>query len=197
MLSSVLSKSCFRFRIGLTSYYTRCTCMSGGRLRPRKIAGKAEKKELKTREESAMSDAILEELKSLRSDLARQMQKISDELVTFEGSTDVRLAKIKSVISKIDEIDDLKPKVEKLEDVGGMKQSVSITLNETRNLFQECNVELKTRVASKMTLAKLRMPTILEENARKKQGILLSNSMAALSSESYFLSPRIRKTSKP
>lgn len=143
-----------------------------------------------------MNDAILEELKSLRSDLAQQMQKTSDELVTFQGSTDVRLAKIKSVISKIDEIDDLKPKVEKLEDVGGMKQSVSITLNETRNLFQECNVELKTRVASKMTLAKLRTPTILEENARKKQGILLSNSMAALSSESYFLSPRIRKTSK-
>ena len=27
-----------------------------------------------------------------------------------------------------------------------MKQSVNITLNETRNLFQECNVELKTRV---------------------------------------------------
>ena len=171
--------------------------MSGGRLRPRKIAGKAEKKELKTREESAMSDAILEELKSLRSDLAQQTQKISDELVTFQGSTDARLAKIESVISKIDEIDHLKPKVEKLqEDVGGMKQSVSITLNETRNLFQECNVELKTRVASKMTLAKLRTPTILEENARKKQGILLSNSIAALSSESYFLSPRIRKTSK-
>lgn len=165
--------------------------------RSRKIAGKAEKKELKTREESAMSDAILEELKSLRSDLAQQMQKISDELVTFQGSTDARLAKIESVISKIDEIDDLKPKVEKLaEDVGGMKQSVSIMLNETRNLFQECNVQLKTRVASKMTLAKLRTPTTLEENARKKQGILLSNSIVALSSESYFLSPRIRKTSK-
>lgn len=144
-----------------------------------------------------MSDAILEELKSLRSDLAQQMQKISDELVTFQGSTDARLAKIESVISKIDEIDDLKPNVEKLEeDVGGMKQSVSITLNETRNLFQECHVELKTRVASKTTLAKLRTPTILEENARKKQGILLSNSIAALSSKSYFLSPRIRKASK-
>ena len=27
-----------------------------------------------------------------------------------------------------------------------MKQSVNTTLNETRNLFQECNVELKRRV---------------------------------------------------
>jgi len=94
-----------------------------------------------------MSDTILEELKSLRSDLSKQMQKISDELVTFQGTTDARLAKIESVISKFDEIDDLKPKVEKPEeDVGGMKQSVNITLNETRKLFQECNVELKTRV---------------------------------------------------
>ena len=53
------------------------------RLRPRKIAGKAEKDEEKTKEELAMSDAILEELKSLPSDLTQQMQKISDELVTF------------------------------------------------------------------------------------------------------------------
>ena len=63
-----------------------------------------------------MSDAILEELKSLRSDLTQQMQKISDELATFQGTTDTRLAKIESVISKIDENDNLKPKVEKLED---------------------------------------------------------------------------------
>jgi len=127
VLSSVLSKSFFRFRIGLASYYTCCS--SGRRLRSRKIAGKAEKEEI-TKEESAMSDAILEELKSLRSDLTKQMQKISDELVTFQGTTEARLAKIESVISKFDEIDDLKPKVEKLEeDVGALKQSVNTTLN--------------------------------------------------------------------
>ena len=74
------------------------------------------------------------------------MQKISDELATFQGTTDTRLAKIESVISKIDEIDNLKPKVEKLEEVADMKQSVNITLNETSNLFQECNVELQRRV---------------------------------------------------
>jgi len=54
-----------------------------------------EKEEI-MKEESAMSDAILEELKSLRSDLTQQMQKISDELVTFQGTTDTRLAKIHS-----------------------------------------------------------------------------------------------------
>ena len=132
--------------------------MSGRRLRSRKIVGKAQKEERKrkispreeeetTKEESAMSDAIIEELKSLRSDLTQQMQKISDELATFQGTTDTRLAKIESVISKIDEIDNLKPKVEKLEEeVADMKQSVNITLNETSNLFQECNVELQRRV---------------------------------------------------
>ena len=56
--------------------------------------------------------------------------------VQIQGTTGTRLAKIESVISKIDEIDNLKPKVEKLEEeVGGMKQPVNITLNETSNLF--------------------------------------------------------------
>ena len=74
-------------------------------------------------------------------------KKFSDELATFQGTTDTRLAKIESVISKIDEIDNLKPKVEKLEEeVGDMKQSVNITLNKASNLFQQCNVELKRRV---------------------------------------------------
>jgi len=73
-----------------------------------------------------MSDAFLEELKSLRSDLRQQMQKLSDELSTSQGTTDTRLAKIERVISKIDEIDILKPKVEKLEEeVGNMHEAVS------------------------------------------------------------------------
>ena len=76
--------------------------MSGRRLRSGKIVGKAEKEEI-TKEESAMSDAILEELKSPRSDLTQQMQTFGDELATLQGTTDTRLAKIESVISKIDE----------------------------------------------------------------------------------------------
>ena len=128
--------------------------MSGVRLRSGKRTGKAGIVELKpkekskvTKEESAMNDAILEELKFLRSDLTKQTQIISDELATFKNTTDARLAKIENVISKIGEIDQLKPKVEKLEeDVGGLKESVNTTLNETEKLFQECNVELKRRV---------------------------------------------------
>ena len=69
--------------------------MSGRSLGSGKTVGKAEKEERKrktslreteeiTKKESAMSDAILEELKSLRSDLTHQMQKISDELATFQ-----------------------------------------------------------------------------------------------------------------
>ena len=81
--------------------------MSGRRLRSGKIVGKAEKEEI-TKEESAMSDAILEELKSPRSDLTQQMQTFGDELATLQGTTDTRLAKIESVISKIDEIAQLK-----------------------------------------------------------------------------------------
>ena len=57
--------------------------MSGRRLRSEKIVGKAEKEEKKkkaslrekreiTKVESAMSDAILEELKFLRSDLTQR-----------------------------------------------------------------------------------------------------------------------------
>ena len=109
--------------------------MSGVRLRSEKRIGKAGIVELKTKEkpkvtkeESAMNDATLQELKSLRSDLKKQMQKISDELATFKNTTDTRLAKIENFISKIDEIDQLKPKVEKLEeDVGGLKKSVNTT----------------------------------------------------------------------
>ena len=158
-------------------------------------------------------------------------KKTSDELATFQGTTDTRLAKIESIISKIYEIDNLKPEVEKLEEeVSNMKQSVNTMVNETRNLFQECIEELKRRVerlerystdfnirvvgvfeqdgedclliihnlyflALEMTLTRLRTPTVLEENERKNQA-LLSNSITDLLSECFFLSLRIRKTSK-
>ena len=107
--------------------------MSGVRLRSGKRIAKAgivelgsKEKPKVTKEESAMNDAILEELKSLQSDLTKQMQKISDELSTFQGVTDARLAKIEMLFKKIDEIDHLKPKVEKLEeDVSGLKVGLS------------------------------------------------------------------------
>ena len=54
---------------------------SGKRRGKSEIVEKGSKEKLKmTKEESAMNDAILEELKSLRNDLTKQMQKISGEL---------------------------------------------------------------------------------------------------------------------
>ena len=85
--------------------------MSGTRLRSGKIVGKAQKEERKrktslreeeeeeeiTKEESALSDAILEELKSLRSDLTQQIQKISDELAQpFKAPLTPDLPKLKA-----------------------------------------------------------------------------------------------------
>ena len=65
------------------------------------------------------------------------MQKISDEFATFNNTTDARLAKTENVVSKIDEIDQLKPKVEKLEeDVGGLKKSVNTTLMKRKSFFR-------------------------------------------------------------
>ena len=69
MLSSALSKSCFRVRIGLLITLAVCLVEDLGRERLQK---KAEKEEI-TKEESAMSDAVLQELKSLRSDLTQQI----------------------------------------------------------------------------------------------------------------------------
>ena len=76
---NLLSLTFIVLKLAFTCYYTRC--MSGRRLRSGKIVGKAQKEERKrktslqeeeiTKEESAMSDAIPEELKSLRSDLTQ------------------------------------------------------------------------------------------------------------------------------
>ena len=143
----------------------------------------------------------------------------------FKAPLTPDLPKLKALSQRL-----MKPKVEKLEEeVGNTKQSVNTTFTETRNLFRECNEELKRRVerlerysrdfnirvvgvveqdgedclliirnflACKMTLARLRTPTVLEENARKHRGILLSNSITDLLSVCYFVSQRIRKTSK-
>ena len=87
--------------------------------------------------EAAMCDTILEELKSLRSDLTSQIKKISDDFAILRSETNARLAKIESIMSKVDEIDNLKPKVQKLEeDVGDTRKPLS-TLEETKKRLQE------------------------------------------------------------
>ena len=62
-----------------------------------------------------MSDAVLEELKLRRSDLASHITKLSDDVKLFQRNTNERLQKIESVISKIEEIDGLKFQQQELE----------------------------------------------------------------------------------
>ena len=81
--------------------------------------------------EAAMCKTILEGLKSLRSDLTSQIKIISDDFAILGSETNARLAKIESIISKVDEIDNIKPKVQKLEaDVDDARKSLSM-LEET------------------------------------------------------------------
>lgn len=76
---------------------------------------KSDTKKLPIVEESIMSDAVLEELKLMRSDLTTQIKKLSDDVKLFQRNTNERLQKIESVISKLEEIDGLKFKQQGLE----------------------------------------------------------------------------------
>ena len=76
---------------------------------------KSDTKKLRNVEESIMSDAVLEELKLMRSDLTSQIKKLSDDVELFQRNTNERLQKIESVISKVEEIDGLKFKQQELE----------------------------------------------------------------------------------
>ena len=60
--------------------------------------------------EPAMTAEVLKELKSRRSELTVQMKKLRDDLTNFQQETNARLSKIESVMSKIDDIDNLNDK---------------------------------------------------------------------------------------
>lgn len=57
-----------------------------------------------------MTAEVLKELKSRRSELTVQMKKLGDDLTNFQQETNARLSKIESVMSKIDDIDNLNDK---------------------------------------------------------------------------------------
>ena len=76
---------------------------------------KSDTRKVPNLKESTMSDAVLEELKLMRSDLASHITKLSDDVKLFQRNTNERLQKIESVISKIEEIDGLKFQQQKLE----------------------------------------------------------------------------------
>ena len=66
--------------------------------------------------DDAMTAEVLQELKSMRNDLTGQIGKLSADLTDFQQDTNARLAKIESVMSKIDEIDNLNNKTQALDE---------------------------------------------------------------------------------
>ena len=104
---------------------------SGKKLLPFKSCTQENKKKSDTRKvpnlkESTMSDAVLEELKLMRSDLTSHITKLSDDVKLLQRNTNERLQKIGSVISKIEEIDGLKFKQQELEaGLDGLKASLN------------------------------------------------------------------------
>ena len=66
--------------------------------------------------DDAMTAKVLQDLKSMRNDLTGQIGKLSADLTDFQQDTNARLAKIESVMSKIDEIDNLNNKTQALDE---------------------------------------------------------------------------------
>jgi len=66
--------------------------------------------------EDAMTAEVLQESKSMRNDLTGQIRKLSADLTDFQQDTNARLAKIESVMSKIDEIDNLNNKAQEIDE---------------------------------------------------------------------------------
>ena len=81
----------------------------------------------------------------MRNDLTSQIKKISGNFATLQSETNARLPKIQSLTSKVDEIDNIKPKVQKLEDVGDTRKSLS-TLEETKQRLQKQTEALKKKL---------------------------------------------------
>ena len=78
--------------------------------------------------EDAMTAEVLQELKSMRSELTGQIRKLSADLIDFQQDTNARLVKIESAMSKIDEIEILNNKAQVLdEEVDRIKVSLTST----------------------------------------------------------------------
>ena len=104
-----------------------------------------------------MTAEVLQVLKSMRNDLNGQIRKLSADLTDFQQDTNARLAKIKSVMSKIDGIDSLNNKAQEPdEDVDRIKVFLSSTRStvgainskteESIKRVKESNRELKNKL---------------------------------------------------
>ena len=107
--------------------------------------------------EDAMTAEVLQELKSMRNDLTGQIKKLTVDLTNFQRDTNAKLAKIESVMSKIDEIDNLNTRAHKLEeDVSRIKvsltkmnstvEAIEINIEASLKPLQENNRELKNKL---------------------------------------------------
>lgn len=103
--------------------------------------------------EPAMTAEVLKESKSRRSELTVQMKKLGDDLTNFQQETNARLSKIESVMSKIDDIDNLNDKAKELdEEVNRMKDSLTSTksfvgeLDDKMVEFKKRNMDLRKRI---------------------------------------------------
>ncbi|XP_074631022.1 uncharacterized protein LOC141889585 [Acropora palmata] len=127
---------------------------SGKRLVPSQIfeqdnKQKSDTKKLPNVEESMMSDAVLEELKLMRSDLTSQIKKLSDDAKLFQRNTNERLQKVESVISKLEEIDGLKFKQQELEaGFDSLKTSLNSMITNTEEIdnLRRNNDDLRKKV---------------------------------------------------
>ena len=93
---------------------------------------------------------LLQELKSMRTDLTGQIAKLSDDLKGFQRNISERLLKIESVISIFDEIDGLLTKQQDLAtDVESIEESLSFVntgtdeMNNLRKSHEELNIKLE------------------------------------------------------
>ena len=100
-----------------------------------------------------MTAEVLKESKSRRSELTVQMKKLGDDLTNFQQETNARLSKIESVMSKIDDIDNLNDKAKELdEEVNRMKDSLTSTksfvgeLDDKMVEFKKRNMDLRKRI---------------------------------------------------
>ena len=99
-----------------------------GRQKQREHVPPKESRKVTPTHEDAMTAEVLQELKSMRNELTGQIGKLSADLTDFQQDTNARLAKIESVMSKIDEINNLNNKTQALdEEVDRIKVSLTST----------------------------------------------------------------------
>ena len=101
-------------------------------------------------EPDAMTAEVLKELKSMRSELTVQMRKLGEDLTNFQQETNARLTKIESVMSKIDDIDNLNVKAKELDqEFHRMKDLLTSTNTSVEELDAEM-VDLRKKFAFRL-----------------------------------------------